>query len=47
MFAFGAEFVEVCVHARTCEVRVPRITGAFAAGRIVSRARPGASILAA
>lgn len=36
MFAFGAEFVEVHVHARTREVRVPRITGAFAAGRIVN-----------
>jgi xanthine dehydrogenase YagR molybdenum-binding subunit len=36
MAAFGAVFVEVRVHARTQEVRVPRITGAFAAGRIVS-----------
>lgn len=35
-FAFGAEFVEVRVHARTGEIRVPRITGAFAAGRIVN-----------
>jgi xanthine dehydrogenase YagR molybdenum-binding subunit len=35
-YAFGAEFVEVRVHARTGEVRVPRIVGAFAAGRIVS-----------
>jgi xanthine dehydrogenase YagR molybdenum-binding subunit len=34
-FAFGAEFVEVRVHARTCEIRVPRIVGAFAAGQIV------------
>lgn len=34
--AFGAEFVEVRVHERTREVRVPRILGAFAAGRIVS-----------
>jgi xanthine dehydrogenase YagR molybdenum-binding subunit len=34
MFAFGAEFVEVHVHARTREVRVPRIVGAFAAGHI-------------
>ncbi|MBV8354217.1 MAG: xanthine dehydrogenase family protein molybdopterin-binding subunit, partial [Candidatus Eremiobacteraeota bacterium] len=33
---FGAEFVEVRVHARTCEVRVPRVVGAFAAGTIVS-----------
>jgi xanthine dehydrogenase YagR molybdenum-binding subunit len=34
-FAFGAEFVEVRVHARTREIRVPRVVGAFAAGRIV------------
>jgi xanthine dehydrogenase YagR molybdenum-binding subunit len=36
-FAFGAEFVEVRVHARTGEVRAPRIVGAFAAGQIVNR----------
>ncbi|MCI0467692.1 MAG: xanthine dehydrogenase family protein molybdopterin-binding subunit [Beijerinckiaceae bacterium] len=36
MLSFGAEFVEVHVHARTKEIRVPRITGAFAAGRIVN-----------
>jgi len=35
-FAFGAEFVEVRVHAVTCEIRVPRIVGAFAAGRIMN-----------
>src|SRR6185312_11744867 len=34
-FAFGAEFVEVRVHARTREIRTPRIVGAFAAGKIV------------
>lgn len=34
--AFGAEFVEVRVHERTREVRVPRVVGAFAAGRIVN-----------
>ncbi len=34
--AFGAEFVEVRVHRRTCEVRVPRIVGAFAAGTIMN-----------
>ena len=34
-FAFGAEFVEVRVHARTREIRVPRVVGAFAAGKIV------------
>lgn len=36
-FAFGAQFVEVRVHALTGEVRVPRATGVFAAGRIVNR----------
>ena len=36
MFAFGAEFVEVRVHARTREIRVPRIVGAFAGGRIMN-----------
>jgi xanthine dehydrogenase YagR molybdenum-binding subunit len=36
MFAFGAEFVEVRVHMRTREIRVPRIVGAFAAGRIMN-----------
>ncbi len=34
MFAFGAEFVEVRVHSKTREVRVPRIVGAFASGHI-------------
>ena len=34
-FAFGAEFMEVRVHARTREIRCPRVVGAFAAGRIV------------
>ena len=36
MFAFGAEMVEVRVNERTREIRVPRITGAFAAGRIMN-----------
>ncbi|EGY01266.1 Putative xanthine dehydrogenase yagR molybdenum-binding subunit [Nitrospirillum viridazoti Y2] len=36
MYAFGAEFVEVRVHARTGEIRVPRMVGAFAAGRIMN-----------
>ncbi len=35
-FAFGAEFVEVRVNRRTREIRVPRIVGAFAAGRIIN-----------
>jgi xanthine dehydrogenase YagR molybdenum-binding subunit len=35
-FAFGAEFVEVRVHKTTREIRVPRVVGAFAAGRIMN-----------
>ncbi len=35
-FAFGAELVEVRVHALTREIRCPRIVGAFAAGKIVN-----------
>jgi xanthine dehydrogenase YagR molybdenum-binding subunit len=35
-YAFGAQFVEVRVHRRTCEIRAPRAVGAFAAGRIVN-----------
>jgi xanthine dehydrogenase YagR molybdenum-binding subunit len=34
--AFGAQFVEVRVHSRTKEIRVPRAVGAFAAGTIVN-----------
>src|SRR5712672_1061592 len=36
MYAMGAEFVEVRVHASTREIRVPRIVGAFAAGRLMN-----------
>ena len=36
MFAFGAEFVEVRIHARTHEIRVPRLLGVFTAGRIMN-----------
>jgi len=35
-FAFGAQFVEARVHARTREIRIPRALGAFAAGRIMN-----------
>ncbi|MGO4572126.1 xanthine dehydrogenase family protein molybdopterin-binding subunit [Microvirga sp. 2TAF3] len=35
-YALGAEFVEVRIHKRTREIRVPRLVGAFAAGRIIS-----------
>jgi xanthine dehydrogenase YagR molybdenum-binding subunit len=36
MYALGAEFVEVRIHSLTREIRVPRLTGAFAAGRIMN-----------
>src|SRR3981081_676773 len=36
MYALGAEFVEVRIHTLTREIRVPRIVGAFAAGRILN-----------
>ena len=36
MHAFGAQFAEVRVHVDTGEVRVPRLLGVFAAGRIVN-----------
>lgn len=36
MQAFGAELVEVRVNRLTREIRVPRIVGAFAAGRILN-----------
>jgi xanthine dehydrogenase YagR molybdenum-binding subunit len=36
MYATGAEFVEVRVNAHTREIRVPRIVGAFAAGRLMN-----------
>lgn len=36
MYALGAEFVEVRVHRLTREIRVPRIVGAFAGGRIMN-----------
>ncbi|MDP4024193.1 xanthine dehydrogenase family protein molybdopterin-binding subunit [Methylobacterium sp. NEAU 140] len=35
-WAFGAQFAEVRVHAETGEIRVPRLTGAFAAGRVLN-----------
>lgn len=35
-FAFGAQFAEVRVHAASGEIRVPRLVGAFACGRIVN-----------
>ena len=35
-FAFGAQFAEVRVHSRTREIRVSRMVGAFASGRILN-----------
>jgi xanthine dehydrogenase YagR molybdenum-binding subunit len=35
-FAFGAQFVELRINARTCEIRVPLLVGAYSAGRIVN-----------
>ncbi|MCW2700686.1 MAG: xdhA [Blastococcus sp.] len=35
-YAFGAQFVEARVHADTGELRVPRMLGVFAAGRIIN-----------
>jgi len=35
-YAFGAEFVEVRINVRTREIRVPRLVGAFAGGRIMN-----------
>ena len=35
-YSFGAQFFEVAVHARTREIRVRRMVGAFAAGRIMN-----------
>jgi xanthine dehydrogenase YagR molybdenum-binding subunit len=34
--AFGAQFVEVRVNVDTCEIRVPRVLGVFACGRIIN-----------
>ncbi len=36
MHAFGAQFAEVRVNVDTGEVRVPRLLGVFAAGRIIN-----------
>lgn len=36
MHAFGAQFAEVRVHEDTGEVRVPRLLGVFAVGRIIN-----------
>lgn len=36
MYAFGAQFAEAHVHRDTGEIRVPRLLGVFAAGRIIN-----------
>jgi xanthine dehydrogenase YagR molybdenum-binding subunit len=36
MHSFGAQFAEVRVHEDTGEIRVPRLAGTFAAGRIIN-----------
>ncbi|TMR05535.1 xanthine dehydrogenase family protein molybdopterin-binding subunit [Actinomadura soli] len=36
LHAFGAQFAEVRVHADTGEIRVPRLLGVFAVGRVVN-----------
>ncbi|MBC3191369.1 xanthine dehydrogenase family protein molybdopterin-binding subunit [Pseudonocardia sp. C8] len=36
MSAFGAQFAEVAVHADTGEIRVPRLYGTFAVGRVIN-----------
>jgi len=36
MHAFGAQFAEVRVHADTREIRVPRLLGVFAIGRVIN-----------
>lgn len=35
-YAFGAHFVELRIHSRTCEIRAPRMVSAFASGTIVN-----------
>ncbi len=44
-FSFGAQFAEVRVDADTGEVRVPRLLGVFAAGRIVSPAQARSQLI--
>jgi xanthine dehydrogenase YagR molybdenum-binding subunit len=36
MYAFGAQFAQARVHRDTGEIRVPRLLGVFAAGRIIN-----------
>jgi xanthine dehydrogenase YagR molybdenum-binding subunit len=45
MYAMGAEFVELRIHALTGEIRVPRIVGAFAAGHIMNTRTAGSQLM--
>ena len=36
VYSFGAQFAEVRIHRLTYEIRVPRLVGAFACGRILN-----------
>ncbi len=47
MFAFGAEFVEVRIHSRTREIRVPRLVGLSRPGASPTREQLAASCSAA
>ena len=44
-YAFGAQFAEVRVDADTGEVRVPRLLGVFAAGRVISPAQARSQLI--
>jgi xanthine dehydrogenase YagR molybdenum-binding subunit len=44
-YSFGAQFAEVRVDADTGEVRVPRLLGVFAAGRILSPAQARSQLI--
>ena len=45
-FAFGAQFAEVRVHRTSGEIRVPRLVGAFACGRILNQRTARSQLMA-
>jgi xanthine dehydrogenase YagR molybdenum-binding subunit len=47
MHAFGAQFAEVRVHADTREIRVPRLLGVFAIGRVINPRTAGSQLTGA
>ena len=47
MHAFGAQFAEVRVHADTREIRVPRLLGVFAIGRVINSRTVGSQLTGA